>query len=444
MSTLSEQARQIPIAAEYDILVAGGGPAGIGAAIAAARSGAKTLCVEWFGCLGGMMTSGLHTHVCILKSAGGGEDFIIGGIPMELCRRGEEKRYGEIVGSNYDYEPEAMKRDLDDWAEEVGLDLLYHSFVADAIVENGVGGTGVPPVIKGLIVENKSGRQAILAKQVVDCTGDADVAARAGAPYEYGRPSDGLTQPCTLMFRLENVDWEKVNEYRQDDPGLTKMCAQAIEHGDMEPFQTQLMGFWYTKYRPTQMGVNFTNITRCNATNAQDITAATIEGRHQAAVLVEVFRKRIPGMESCYMIDTAQYLGVRETRRIVGEYTLTVDDVVNVRKFEDGIAKGSFFVDIHSPNETGLFEPRHLPKGEHYDIPYGCIVPQGIDNLLVAGRCISATHEALGSTRVMFQCMALGEAAGTAAAMCASDGSPPRTIDVPALRAKLSAASAIV
>lgn len=436
MTGHAEPARTLPVGGEYDVVVAGGGPAGVGAAIAAARAGARTLCVEWFGCLGGMMTSGLHTHLCILRSASGGDDFIIGGIPLELCRRGEEKRYGEIVGCNYDYEVEAMKRDLDDWAAEVNLDLLYHAFVADAIIEDGA--------LRGIIVQSKSGREAILARQVVDCTGDADVAARAGAPYEHGRPSDGLTQPCTLMFRLEGADWSGINEYRKTDSGLTEMCRKAIEAGDMEPFQTQLMGFWYTKYRPTQVGVNFTNITRCDATDARDVTAATIEGRRQARVLTEVFRKYIPGMERCYMIDTAHYLGVRETRRIVGDQTLTVDDVVGVRKSEQGIAKGSFFVDIHSPDKTGLFEPRHLPKGAHYDIPYGCLVPQGVENLLVAGRCISADHEALGSTRVMFQCMALGEAAGVAAAVCAQDGGCPREVDVAALREMLTEAGAVV
>lgn len=436
MTTHTESARTIPVAGEYDVVVAGGGPAGVGAAIAAARAGAKTLCIEWFGCLGGMMTSGLHTHLCILKSASGGEDFIIGGIPMELCRRGEDRQYGEIVGCNYDYEVEAMKRDLDDWAAEVNLELLYHAFVADAIVEDGA--------LRGVIVQSKSGREAILARQVVDCTGDADVAARAGAPWEYGRPSDGLTQPCTLMFRLEGADWNGINEYRKTDPGLTEMCRKAIDAGDMEPFQTQLMGFWYTKYRPTQVGVNFTNIVHCNATDARDVTAATIEGRRQARVLTEVFRKYIPGMEHCYMIDTAHYLGVRETRRIVGEHTLTIDEVVGVRKSEQGIAKGSFFVDIHSPDKTGLFEPRHLPKGEHYDIPYGCLVPRGVEHLLVAGRCISADHEALGSTRVMFQCMALGEAAGVAAAVCAAEGGTPRGVEVEGLRGRLAAQGAVV
>lgn len=212
----------------------------------------------------------------------------------------------------------------------------------------------------------------------------------------------------------------------------------------MPPFQTQLMGFWYTRFRPSQMGVNFTNLTRVDATSAADLTRAEIECRRQVAILVEVFRRYLPGCETIYLLDTAQVIGIRESRRIVGEYVLTMDDVLSLRKFEDGIARGSFFVDIHSPDKTGLFEPRHLPKGGYYDIPYRCLVPLAIDNLLVAGRCISVTHEALGSTRVMFQCMALGEAAGMAAAMSLQQQVTPRELDARALRRELSDAGALV
>ncbi len=274
--------------------------------------------------------------------------------------------------------------------------------------------------VRGLVIESKSGRQALLAHQVSDCTGDADLAARAGVPFQKGREADGLMQPVTLMFRVENCDWRRLRRYLKTDPGCKRMCERAIAAGDMPPFQTQLMGFWYTKQRPRQIAVNFTNITRIDNTNAWDQTHATIEGRKQAETLVRVFRKYLPGGEGIYMVETAQALGVRETRRIGGEYTLTVEDVLSCRTFEDGIARGSFLVDIHHPTETGLFEPRYLPEGGYYDIPYRCLVPREIDNLLVAGRCISVTHEALGSTRVMFQCMALGEAAGIAAAICAA------------------------
>ncbi|MFC1714202.1 FAD-dependent oxidoreductase [Candidatus Poribacteria bacterium] len=433
MRTITEERREIPVSKEVDVVVAGGGPAGIGTALAAARMGAKTLLVEQFGALGGVATTGLHTHVCTLKDAGA-KNLIVGGISKELSDRLVELNTATL-GAHLDFELESMKRELDAMMLESGVELLYYTLVSDTIVSD--------DSIEGIIVENKSGRSAILSKMVVDCTGDADVAARAGAPFEKGRESDGGMQPVTLMFRIGGVDWSMLREYRLSDPKLEEMCRKAIRAGDMEPFQTRLMGFWFCHIRPDQVGVNFTNITGIDSTNADDLTRATIEGRKQAKTLMEVLRKYVPGFEDGYIIDTAAVIGIRESRRIIGEYVMTVDDVVNVKKFPDGIAKGSFFVDIHHPTDTGLHNPRYLGQGTHYDIPYRCIVPRRIDDLLVAGRCISVTHEALGSTRVMFQCMALGEAAGTAAALCISQGVIPRKLDAQLLRKELAARGGI-
>lgn len=441
MKTYHELARDIPVSGEYDVVVAGAGPAGVVAALAAARNGATTLIVEQTNALGGMMTTGLHHHLCVWRSAENGPRRIVAGIAKELTDRLTAQGDGEEVGGNYDYEPEAMKRLLDDMMEEAGVAILYYTFVAGAIVESTPDGHRA---VKGLIVQNKSGRTAILAKQVVDCTGDADVAAQAGAGFDLGRESDGLCQPTTLMFRIGGVDWPRMQEYRKSDPRLVLFCQKAIERKLMTPFQTIVMGLWYFKGRPNYLGINFTNMARVNPTRAEEQTAATIEGRRQAKMLVDGFRALIPGLENCCILDTAPYLGVRETRRIRGLETLTIDDVVGTRKSAAGIAKGSFYVDIHSPDQTGLFKPRWLPKDSYYDIPYGCIVPMDVDNLTVAGRCISATHEALGSTRVMYQCMALGQAAGTAAALCASAGTTPREAEVEELRERLTAQGALV
>ena len=433
--TITEPAREVPVAAEVDVVVAGGGPAGVGAALSAARNGASTLIVEQFGCLGGMATSGLHHHLCTLTSAGG-EDRIIGGLATEICDRLVAQGSGWYHGPNFDYEIESMKLQLDTMMDEAGVRVLYHTFASEALVEEGA--------VRGIMIANKSGRQAILARQTVDCTADADLAASAGAPCEKGRAADGLVQPVTLMFRVGGCDTRPVQELQRADWKLRDIWRAAIAAGDMEPFQTELMGFWYVESRPDQIGVNFTNQTSIDPTSAWDMSRAEMVGRRQVQQTVNAMRQHLPGCEHAYLLDTAQIVGTRESRRIVGEYVLTLDDVLACRKFADGIAKGSFFVDIHAPTGTGLHEPRYLPQGGHYDIPYRCLVPQEIENLLVAGRCISVTHEALGSVRVMLQCLALGEAAGCAAAMCCEDGVTPREVDTERLRGKLQGQGGVV
>jgi hypothetical protein len=213
----------------------------------------------------------------------------------------------------------------------------------------------------------------------------------------------------------------------------------------MEPFQDRIMGFWHTDVLPDQVGVNMTHIVRTDATNAHDLTRATIEGRRQAHHLTEVFRKVVPGMESCYLISTAPALGLRESRRIEGEVTLTEGDLMARRPWDDAICYGSFYIDIHNPSGPGMSDQTYRPEpGFRYQIPYRVMTPRGIDNLLVAGRCISTTHVALGSIRVMITCMALGEAAGTAAALSLQRQVTTRALPVALLREQLTEQGAIV
>lgn len=206
----------------------------------------------------------------------------------------------------------------------------------------------------------------------------------------------------------------------------------------MRPFQNQIMGFWWTPTRPDQVGVNFTHINFVDATRAEDLTRATIEGRRQAYESIEVFRKYVPGMEHCYMVSTPNTVGTRESRRIIGEYVVTKDDIVSSRTFADSIGFGSFFIDIHGTRGPGMDEKTwHPPKGFRYQIPYRAIVPVDTDNLLVAGRCLSCDHEALGSLRVMPQCGVTGQAAGVAAVLSLRHNVPPRSVDVSELQKEL-------
>jgi hypothetical protein len=416
---------------EVDVLVCGGGPAGFCAAVAAARAGARTLLVEQMNCLGGIATAGGHNHLCLYTSWGTGER-VVGGIPYEMSDRVVQMGYGAWSRGSIDFELPGMKLALEQMAAEAGVKLLYHTLFADAIVEDGR--------IAGACIQNKGGRQAVLARRVVDATGDADVAASAGAPYEMGRPSDGACQPATLMFTIGGVDWRRVCEFRKGDHRLWHVWKAAQDAGDMEPFQDQIMGWWWTPTRDGQVGVNFTHLVGVDPTCAESITAATIEGRRQAFHMIGVFRKYVPGMEGCYLISTAALLGTRESRRIVGEVVVTDQDILARRPWDDAVCYGSFFIDVHNCTGPGMDGETCRPeKGFRYQLPYRAILPKQIHNLLVAGRCISVTHRALGSTRVMPQCAALGQAAGTAAALSIEAGCTPRELDAAALQSRLRA-----
>ncbi|HUU59582.1 MAG TPA: FAD-dependent oxidoreductase [Phycisphaerae bacterium] len=433
--TYREAGREIPVYDEVDVLVCGGGPAGFCAAVAAARTGARTLLIEQTNCLGGIATAGGHNHIC-LYTAWGCEQRVVGGIPYEMVRRVVETGYGVYGGGSADFELEGLKLALEQMAAEANVRLLYHTLFAEALVEGGR--------CAGAVIQNKSGRQAVLAKRVIDATGDADVAASAGAPWEMGRPSDSAVQPCTLMFHIGGVHWDQVRAWRTDYQ-MQHVWAEAQKNGDMEPFQDNIMGFWWTPTRPDQVGINFTHVVGCDPTDAESITAATIEGRRQAFHMIPVFRKYVPGMEHCYLITTAALLGTRESRRIVGEVVLHEDDLMAMREWPDGICYGSFFIDVHNCTGPGMDAETWQPAaGFRYQIPYRTMIPKEIDNLLVAGRCISVTHRALGSTRVMPQCAALGQAAGSAAALSIRDGVTPRELSTEKLRDHLRSAGAIV
>jgi hypothetical protein len=328
--------------------------------------------------------------------------------------------------------------------------------------------------IAGLEVLTKSGTQEFDARIVVDATGDADVAAMAGAQYEVGDPETGMTQAMTLMFTVGGVDVPKSLEYARENPdemrfpkppsseavdrmmegaigiaGFFTKVEQAREIGEF-PLPQDLV-FYIKLPTPGQVVVNTTHIGGCDGTNSEDLTRAEIEGRRQAWALMKFFRKYIPGFEDAYLLQTATQIGVRETRRIVGEYVFNADDVADGRKFPDAVMRSAYPIDVHSSSGKGYkkveeqsLRPGAPPPGDWYEVPYRCLVPREIENLLVAGRCLSATHEGQGAVRIMPNCMALGQAAGVAAALCVKQDVTPRALDTALLRKHLLDQGALV
>ncbi len=436
----------LPTVRTTDVLVAGGGPAGIGAAVAAARLGADVTLVEQYGVLGGMGSVGLVGPFMTSFSADGSTQ-LIRGIFDELVRKmvalggalhPKDVRGGtshsSFITHGHDhvtpFDAEALKFAAAELCVEAGVHLQFHSFLVDSLVEH--------QRVSGVVVASKSGLGKIEAKLVIDASGDGDVAARAGAEMVKGRGSDGLMQPMTMFFRVGNVDSEKVRQWVRDHPDekflFSTLVEKAREAGDFS-IAREKVGIYET-HRPGEWRVNTSRIQKLDGTSVDDLTRGEIEGRRQVFALMRFFHAYLPGFENAMLIDTATQIGVRETRRIVGEYTLTAEDLLKSREFPDTIALCAYPIDLHSPDgKSGVMGGR--PKGDWYEIPYRILVPKTLDGLLAAGRCVSATHEAAGAIRIQPPGYAMGEAAGTAAALVLRAGVQPRAVSVPALQRQL-------
>jgi glycine/D-amino acid oxidase-like deaminating enzyme len=453
-------ARRALRAASVDVVVCGGGPAGIGAAIGAADAGARVALVERYGFLGGNATAALvmplmsyHTQkhkrekrgdVTLMPTDHGDGDPVIGGVLQRLLLALVQVN-GAIApspdtGYTVPFDPEAFKSVALNLLDMAGVEFLLHAFVSDALIEHGR--------VAGVVLETKSGPLVIEARAVIDCTGDADVAARAGAPFEIGRPSDGLTQPMTLMARIGEFDRTKFAEYVRAHPGqwrgvhgLWDLIKQASEAGELKLPREDILFFATPHER--EISLNSTRVNRVLGSDVWDWTLAELTARRQLRMIEKFLRRHVPGFERAYVIQSGVQAGVRETRRIEGDYRLTVDDILGARKFEDVIARGTYPVDIHSPTGKGTVL-KHLPPGEAYDIPLRALLPRGLDHLLVAGRAISGTHEAHSSYRVMPISMATGQGAGVCAALAARHGVSPRAVEVREVQAELRRQGALL
>lgn len=447
---ITEPERRIAVTHEPDVLVIGAGPAGIGAAVAAARNGAKVLLVERYGFLGGNLTSAMVNPMFTFHDIHGEQ--VIRGIAGEVVDRlvALTASPGHVTDLTFDnasmtpFDPEGMKLLLFDMAEEAGVELLLHSVFVDAVAQDGR--------IEYVIVENKSGRQAIRPKFVIDCSADADVVAKIGAPFVKGRESDGVLQPVTLFYRIGGIDyaalrcWMKANrDLLKDSPsdeeidsnrtlaflGLSDLVRQAMEAGDY-PVDAAPRILMYQLPKDGQIAVNCTRLQGIDGTSVSDLTRAEVVTRRQTWQIHRFLCKHVGGFENSYIVDTGVQVGIRETRRIVGDYTMQETDVLESRQFSDGIACGTFAIDIHPPDgKQQIFTGSGRAV---YEIPYRSLLPQGVDNLLVAGRCISATHHAFGSIRVMATAMAVGQGAGTAAALAVRLGITSRSVNTDEVR----------
>lgn len=444
--TVDLPARKAEVAAETDVLIVGGGPAGIGAALGASDAGADVILVERYGFLGGNATAALvmplmsfHTQTPKAEKQGSmtlfptdhgkGKSVIAGVLNRlleKLIKAGGAISPSSKTGYTVPFDPEVFKWAALELLDEAGVHFLFHSF-ANEVISDG-------KRVKGVVFETKSGPVVIYAHVVVDCTGDGDVAARSGAAFEIGRQEDRLVQPMTLMFRMVDFERAGFEEYVRENPeqwrgvhGLWDLIKKAFEAGELELPREDILFFATPHER--ELSVNSTRVTRVSGIDVWDLSYAEWQSRKQMKQIVAFLKKYVPGFSNSYAAQSGVTVGVRETRRIVGGYQLTQDDILNARKFPDVIARSSYPVDIHNPEGTGTLLKR-LPPGESYDIPLRCLLPQNVEGLIMAGRCISGTHEAHSSYRVMPVSMATGQAAGVCAALAAESGKLPREISV--------------
>jgi len=405
---IEEPPRRTPVIAEVDVLVAGGGPAGIAAALAAAREGARTMLVERYGYLGGMITG---AHVVAILGVGDGNRPLAKGITEEIRQRlarlggvhgvvdSEDEETAEFRRSgDYRVDAELFKWQAVEMLLEAGVRLRLHTLACDPILQEGR--------VIGITVESKSGREAILAAVTIDASADADLAARAGVPY------DNEPHEVTLGMTVTGVDSARVEAFRREQPAAYEAIiaeAKRLNGGVMPGAGRRVAGL--------------------DIAHAEDLTRAEILFRREAFAALLYLREHLPGWEAARIAATYPQLGVRQGRRIHGEYCLTDEDLRNSRHFEDGIARlGVYFPD---------WGPTYRIRGLNYDIPYRCLVPQGVDGLLVAGRSVSSDYRACNTLRLIVPCLCTGQAAGVAAGLAVELGCAPRAVPSGLLRQAL-------
>jgi ribulose 1,5-bisphosphate synthetase/thiazole synthase len=446
---VKEPEREIPVIDEVDVIVCGAGATGFATAVAAARGGAQTLLIERTNFIGGLLAA---MPINAYFTYDGTK--VIGGIAQELVDRLVEigackgHTVDPRLGSATAIDSEAVKGTTLEMVEEAGAKILFHTWITSAVMEGNR--------IRGVIVENKSGRNAILSKVVIDTSGDGDVCVLAGADFEIKERKK--IQPGTLMFKMDNVDVDKIRLAIAKNPasafkakgqdlemflnaetfvvdGFPEKVEEARKNGDIPPDYPMSWVIIATQPRPDEVIINMAMTVFFHATDAYDLTRAEIEGRKRIPMIVRFLRKYIPGFEKAYLTASHPVVGVRESRRIVGDYILATDDVLQNRTFEDGVMVTPWRpASGHNPDGKLVDETYPKEGITGAELPYRCLLPKGIEGLLVAGRCLSSSGEAQNALRNMAPCMATGHAAGTAAAMAVSADITPREVDPKQLR----------
>lgn len=429
MNTYIEKERTIPCIADVDVLVCGAGPAGIGAALCSAKEGVSVMLIEMSGCIGGIATSGMMSHWGGASSSK---------IMPEIWKRSREYDHGYTWVDKNECGDNGIPHDLqmivlEEMMKEAGVQVLYYTMVCDAVVENGR--------IIGVTVQNKSGKGFIKAKCVVDATGDGDVAASAGVPYFKGRETDGKMQPCTIMFKIGGVDY---------DTAVFPRSFESLVHtekGELQALGKELLPFpaghvlLYPQPEPGTVCVNMTNAIGIDGTDAKSVTEGTMTCRSQIMPIIRFLREYVPGYEKCWLMSSASLIGIRETRHFEGIESLSAEDILEAKYYDNWVVRRAFFnFDVHnltgaSLDKTGI--QKEWKQNGEYTIPYGCILPKNVEGLLLSGRNISGSHLAHSNFRIMSVCIALGEAAGVAAALSVKQQKNLRDIDVREIQARV-------
>jgi len=407
---------------QYDVVVAGGGLSGVIAAVAAAREGCSVMLVERYGFLGGMATAALvNPFMGYERLMENGDKLPVNnaGLFREILERLDA--LGGLHQNKHTFNEEIMKLALDRMIREYNIDILLHSYLI-SVEKNS-------EVITGIKVVNKSGEMLIEGKVFVDATGDADLSYHSGCDIKVGRDEDGMCQPMTMCCRIGDLADDRVDRFLNKEEYYEKVCGEFLkmkQAGEIKAPRVDVLSFQHMCR--SMMHFNSTRVINKSALDIYDLTESEIEGREQVYELYQFMKNHVRGYENSVLVSTGSQIGVRESRRVIGDYILNENDLLDCVKFEDSIARGCYMIDVHSPNGTDTLIKKIKP-GEYYTIPYRSIIAKGIDNLAVAGRPISTTHVAHSAIRIMPICSSIGEGAGTAAAVAAKEGKALRDID---------------